>query len=172
MAAGPPSGPAALISDPRLLELWSSALSGAGQLAPAARRAAQRQPYRAERAATARPGGGLRLDTDEENWLAYTDDAKANLGPAMFHFALGGLPALRAFAGAADSGLREPTDRLVDENRPGLDCGRRGRRRRRHDPDGSAALPEPRPAATIPGAACTTLRSLADAGAGRVRRRL
>ena len=68
-----------------------------------------------------RLGGGLRLDTDDEDWLAYTDDAKASLGPAMFHFAMGGLPGLRAFAGAADSGLREPTDKLVDESRPGLD---------------------------------------------------
>jgi hypothetical protein len=54
-------------------------------------------------------------------WLAYTDDAKADLGPTMFEFALGGLPGLRAFAGTHDSSLREPTDKLIGETRPGLD---------------------------------------------------
>jgi len=53
-------GPAALITDPRLLDLWLSALSG------------------------------LRRDTGDKDWSAYLDDAKASLGPAMFHFALDG----------------------------------------------------------------------------------
>lgn len=115
-------GPAALITDPRLLELWISALGELASSRPVSslpRVAAPAVP-RGE-GADDRNRGGLRLDTDEESWLAYTDDAKADLGPAMFHFVLGGFPSLRAFAGSADSGLREPTDKLVDESRPGLD---------------------------------------------------
>ena len=60
----------------------------------------------------------------------------------MFHFALGGFPGLRAFAGTADSGLREPTDKLVDESRPGLDSDDAVAVGDDTDPDGSAALAE------------------------------
>ena len=136
-------GPAALITDPRLLELWTSALGALASSRPVSslpRVAAPAVP-RGE-AADDRNRGGLRLDTDEESWLAYTDDAKADLGPAMFHFALGGFPALRAFAGTADGGLREPTDKLVDESRPGLDSDNAVAVGDDTDPDGSAALGE------------------------------
>jgi hypothetical protein len=74
--------PIALINDPRLLEMWMSAV---GQLA--ASRATTALPRvtgpaapRGETAST-QPSGGLRIDTDEEYWLAYVDDAKARLGP-------------------------------------------------------------------------------------------
>jgi len=114
--------PIALISDPRLLEMWMSAV---GQLA--ASRATTVLPRvtgpaapRGETADT-QPSGGLRIDADEEYWLTYVDDAKARLGPAMFHFALGGWPGLQVMPAAADNGLQEPTDRLIDERAPGLD---------------------------------------------------
>lgn len=60
----------------------------------------------------------------------------------MFRFALGGLPGLRTFAGVADSSLREPTDRLVDEARPGLDSDDEATVGDDTDPGGSAALAE------------------------------
>jgi hypothetical protein len=71
--------------------------------------------------ATGQHGAGLRIDTDEESWLSYADDAKARLGSAMFHFALGGFPALRGLAAVTGGGLTEPTDRVIDERKPGLD---------------------------------------------------
>ena len=135
MAGTDTPGPAALITDPRLLELWTSALGELASSRPVSslpRVAAPAVPRGED--ADDRNRGGLRLDTDEESWLAYTDDAKADLGPAMFHFVLGGFPGLRAFAGTADSGLREPTDKLVEERSPGSTRRRRGRRRRRHRP--------------------------------------
>ena len=138
-----PPGPAALITDPRLLELWTSALGELASSRPVSslpRVAAPAAPRGED--ADGRDRGGLRLDTDEESWLAYTDDAKADLGPAMFHFVLGGFPGLRAFAGTADSGLREPTDKLVDESRPGLDSDNAVAVGDDTDPDGSAVLAE------------------------------
>jgi hypothetical protein len=134
-------GPAALITDPRLLELWTSALRELASSRPVSSLPRVTAPAvpRGE-GADDKTRGGLRLDTDEESWLAYTDDAKAYLGPAMFHFALGGLPGLSAFTGMADSSLREPTDKLVDESRPGLDSDNAVAVGDDTDPDGSAAL--------------------------------
>ena len=138
-----PPGPVALITDPRLLELWTSALGELASLRPVGSlpRVAAPSVPRGE-GADDRNHGGLRLDTDEESWLAYTDNAKADLGSAMFHFTLGGLPGLRAFAGTADSGLREPTDKLVDESRPGLDSDDAAAVGDDTDPEGSAASAE------------------------------
>lgn len=115
-------GPAALITDPRLLELWLSALSEIAS-SPAGAKLPRMTTHTAPSGESegTRPGGGLRLDTDDENWLASTDDAKAGLGSAMFYFAMGGLAGLRASASTTGSGLREPTDKLLDESRPGLD---------------------------------------------------
>ena len=123
-----------------------------------------------EEGADAQSRGGLRLDTDEESWLTYTDDAKADLGPAMFHFVLGGFPGLRSFAGTADSGLREPTDRLVDENRAGLDSDDAAAVGDDTDPDDSAALAEGPDGSGEPGA--THDRDLTERERRRVRRRL
>jgi hypothetical protein len=117
-----PPDPIQLISDPRLLEMWMSAVGqlAAARTAVALPRATGPAAPRGETAA-AQHGAGLRIDTDEERWLSYADDAKARLGSAMFHFALGGFPALRGLAAAAGSGLMEPTDRVIDERKPGLD---------------------------------------------------
>jgi hypothetical protein len=114
--------PIALISDPRLLEMWMSAVGqlAASRVTTALPRVTSPAAPRGETVGT-QPGGGLRVDTDEEYWLAYVDDAKARLGPPMFHFALGGLPGLQTMPAAADNGLQEPTDRLIDERAPGLD---------------------------------------------------
>jgi hypothetical protein len=72
--------------------------------------------------AKGKPGSGLRLDTSEEAWLACADDAQASLGAAMASFVLGGVPGLRAFQGSDNGSLRLPTDKVVDESRPGLDA--------------------------------------------------
>jgi hypothetical protein len=138
-----PPGPAALITDPRLLELWTSALGELASSRPVSalpRVATSSVPH--GEGADDRNRGGLRLDTDEESWLGYTDDARADLGPAMFHFVFGGFPGLRASARTADSGLREPTDKLVDESRPGLDEDDPSALGDDTDPDGSAASTE------------------------------
>jgi hypothetical protein len=64
----------------------------------------------------------LRLDTAEEDWLAYTDDAKVSLGPAMFRFIMAGFPGLRALAAEEDDGgLLTPTDKVVEERSLGLE---------------------------------------------------
>ena len=164
-------GPAALITDPRLLDLWMSALGELASSRPGStlsRVAAPAVP-RGEGAGD-RSQGGLRLDTDEESWLAYTDDAKADLGSAMFHFALGGFPSLRSLAGTADSGLREPTDRLVDENRAGLDSDDEAAVGDDTDPDGSAVLAEAPDGSDETGA--THDHELTERERRRVRRRL
>jgi hypothetical protein len=115
--------PIALITDPRLVDMW---LSGLGQLATARNaialpRGSGSGAPRSETDDTAQHGGGLRIDTDAEDWLRYADDAKARLGSAMFHFALGGFPALRAFTAAPGTDLAEPTDRIIDERKAGLE---------------------------------------------------
>ncbi len=81
-------GPAELIADAQLLERW---LAEAGSLAAA---------YPGDAA-----GAGPRPPADEEGWLADADDAQASLGTAMFHLALGDMPASltdSAFARARD----------------------------------------------------------------------
>jgi len=163
--------PTALITEPRLLELWLSALGELASSPPGSilRRAGAPAVPRGE-GPNNQSRGGLRLDTDEEIWLAYTDDAKADLGSAMFHFALGGLPGLRAFAGAADTSLREPTDRLVDENRPGLDSDDEVAVGDDSDPNGSAAPTKGTDASVGPDA--TRGRDLTERERRQVRRRL
>jgi hypothetical protein len=117
-----PPDPIQLITDPRLLEMWMSAVGqlAAARTAVALPRATGPAAPRGE-AAAAQHGAGLRIDTDEERWLSYADDAQARLGSAMFHFALGGFPGLRGLAAAVGGGLVEPTDRVIDERKPGLD---------------------------------------------------
>jgi hypothetical protein len=117
-----PPDPIQLITDSRLLEMWMSAVGqlAAARTAVALPRATGSAAPRGETAA-AQHGAGLRIDTDEERWLSYADDAKARLGSAMFHFALGGFPGLRSLAAVDGGGLAEPTDRLIDERKPGLD---------------------------------------------------
>ena len=116
------SGPVDLISDPGLLEKFLAALS---QLAspsstPAPGHAAgPAVPCGEDSAALA---STLRLDTAEEDWLAYSDDAKASLGPAMFRFIMAGFPGLRALAAEEDDGgLLTPTDKVVEERSLGLE---------------------------------------------------
>ena len=43
------------------------------------------------------------------------------MGTAMFRFALGGFPALHSVSPSADGTLEEPTDRLIDERKAGLE---------------------------------------------------
>ena len=52
--------------------------------------------------------------------MAYADNAQSQMGSAMFRFALGGFPALRAVPPTAGADLKEPTDRVIDERAPGL----------------------------------------------------
>ena len=92
------------------------------------------------------------------------------IGSAMLHFALGGFPCPRSFAETADSSLREPTDRLVEENRAGLDADDEGAVGDDTDPDGSDALAEAPDSSDKPGA--THDRDLTERERGRVRRRL
>ena len=116
------TGPVDLISDPGLLEKFLAALR---QLAsppstPAPGHAAGPAVPRGEDSAA--PASTLRLDTAEEDWLAYTDDAKASLGPAMFRFIMAGFPGLRALAAEEDDGgLLTPTDKVVEERSLGLE---------------------------------------------------
>jgi len=117
------AGPADLISDPGLLEKFLAAL---GQLAsppsnsPVRRNATGPAGPRGEDSAA--PASTLRLDTAEEDWLAYPDDAKASLGPAMFRFIMAGFPGLRALAAEEDDGrLLTPTDKVVEEHSLGLE---------------------------------------------------
>jgi hypothetical protein len=102
--------------------MWMSALGqlAAARTAVALPRVTGPAAPRGE-SATAQHGAGLRTDTDQERWLSYADDAKARLGSTMFNFALGGFPGLHSLAAAVGGGLREPTDRVIDERKPGLD---------------------------------------------------
>src|SRR5262249_38458234 len=70
-----PRDPIQLITDPRLLEMWMSAVGqlAAARTAVALPRATGPVAPRGETAA-ARHGVGLRIDTDEERWLSYADD--------------------------------------------------------------------------------------------------
>jgi hypothetical protein len=120
---GESASPINLIADPRLMQHWLSSLNEiAGARAnPALRRASAPAVPQGEDA-KGKPGSGLRLDTSEEDWLACTDDAQASLGRPMASFVLGGLPGLRALRSADDDGLRLPTDKVVEDSRPGLDA--------------------------------------------------
>ena len=117
-----PGDPLDLIADPRLLEVWLGALD---QLAAAPLvvtlpgLAGSRAPRGED--SFSNHVGGLQVDTDEERWLAYADDAQARMGTAMFRFALGGFPALHAVSSSAASSLEEPTDRVIDERKAGLE---------------------------------------------------
>jgi hypothetical protein len=119
--AAPPD-PLDLITDPRLLEVWLAALGQLAAAPPAVTvpRVAGSGAPRGE-GSTSNHDGGLRVDTDEERWLAYADEAQARMGTAMFRFALGGFPALRALSSSADGSLEEPTDRVIDERKAGLE---------------------------------------------------
>lgn len=112
--------PTSLITDPRLLEEWLGALSELAKPHTVLPRVTAPAVPRGESTGD-QPRGGPRLDTDEENWLVYTDDAKASMGTPMFHFVMGGFPGLSSLTVASDSDLLEPTDKVVNENRPGLD---------------------------------------------------
>jgi len=116
------AGPVDLISDPGLLEKFLAALSQLASVpsSPAHVRAAGPPVPRGEDSAA--PASTLRLDTAEEDWLAYTDDAKASLGPVMFRFVMAGFPGLRALAAEEDDGgLLTPTDKVVEERSLGLE---------------------------------------------------
>jgi hypothetical protein len=116
------AGPVDLISDPGLLEKFLEALSQLASVpsSPAYSRAAGPLIPRGEDSAA--PASTLRLDTAEEDWLVYTDDAKASLGPAMFRFIMAGFPGLRALAAEEDDGgLLAPTDKVVEERSLGLE---------------------------------------------------
>jgi hypothetical protein len=115
--------PITLITDPRLMQYWLSSLNEiAGARARSMLRRASAPAVPLGEDTKGKPGSGLRLDTSEEDWLACTDDAHASLGAAMASFVLGGVPGLRAFRSADDGTLRLPTDKVVDESRPGLDA--------------------------------------------------
>lgn len=116
------AGPVDLISDPGLLEKFLAALSQLASVpsSPARGHAAGPAVPRGEDSAA--PASTLRLDTAEEDWLAYTDDAKASLGPAMFRFIMVGVPGLRALAAEEDDGgLLTPTDKVIEERSLGLE---------------------------------------------------
>ncbi|MEU1964155.1 hypothetical protein ABZ541_03255 [Micromonospora sediminicola] len=113
-------GPIELLADARLAERW---LQGVRQLAAARASAALPAvggtggPVGESETSTGTP----RLDTDPEDWLRYSDDAKSRLGAAMYHFSLGGFAALSAAATTYGSDLLHPTDLLSDERAAGLD---------------------------------------------------
>jgi hypothetical protein len=116
------AGPVDLISDPGLLEKFLAALSQLASVPSSAEhvRAAGPTVPRGEDSVT--PARALRLDTAEEDWLAYTDDVKSSLGPAMFRFIMAGFPGLRVFAAEEDDGgLLTPTDKVVEERSLGLE---------------------------------------------------
>ncbi|GAA0276332.1 hypothetical protein [Cryptosporangium japonicum] len=116
-------GPAELITDSRLWAIWQRAIGelSAARAAVAVPRVGGSAGPGSEADDDTASGVGLRLDDEVEDWLTYTDEAKEQVGSAMFHFALGGLPALRANAAAPPAKLAEQTDRLVDERAAGLD---------------------------------------------------
>ncbi|MFF0255975.1 hypothetical protein ACFYPW_26155 [Micromonospora zamorensis] len=113
-------GPIELLADARLAERW---LHGVRQLAAARASIALPAvggtggPAGESDASTGTP----KLDTDPEDWLRYSDDAKSRLGAAMFHFSLGGFAALSAATTTYGSDLLQPTDLLSDERAAGLD---------------------------------------------------
>jgi hypothetical protein len=119
---GGSADPIMLIADPRLMQQWLASLNEiAGVRAASALRRASAPAVPQGEGARGKPGSGLRLDTAEEEWLACTDDAQASLGAAMASFVLGGVPGLRTHRSADNSGLHLPTDKVLDESRPGLD---------------------------------------------------
>lgn len=120
--AAPPD-PMKLITDPRLLEIWAASIMQitSTRASTAVPRVTGSGAPSGERDAP-RHGTGLRTDSDDDNWLAYVDDAAARLGPAVVRFALGGLRALRDQAQAAGTGLLEPTDRIIEDSQPGFDA--------------------------------------------------
>jgi hypothetical protein len=92
------AGPVDLISDPGLLEKFLAALSQLASVPAGSARSHVAGPAVPRGEDSAAPANTLRLDTAEEDWLAYTDDAKASLGLAMFRFIMAGFPRLRALA--------------------------------------------------------------------------
>ena len=174
---GAPHGRTGSPGQPRsspILGCWSCGCLRSVSLPTRARTApcgvSQLQPYLAARARTTRSAAGSgSIQTRKSGWPTPTTP-RLNLGPAMFHFALGGLPGLRAFAGAADGSLREPTDRPVDETRPGLDSDDEVAVGDDTDPDGSAASAEGTETSDEPGA--TQDRDLTEWERRHVRRRL
>ena len=164
------AGPVDLISDPGLLEKFLAALSQLASLPPSPARGHLPGPAVPRGEDSAAPASTLRIDTAEEDWLAYTDDAKASLGPAMFRFIMAGSPGLRALAAEEDDDwLLTPTDRVVEERSLGLetdddagavnDDGTGG--------DGSPADSEPSDEADL-----ELFRSQTEAGRRRIRRLL
>jgi hypothetical protein len=115
--------PITLITDPRLMQRWLSSLNeiAGARASSTVRRASAPAVPRGEDEKDS-PGSGLRLDTSEEDWLACTEDAQASLGRAMASFVLGGAPGLRTVRSADDGSLRLPTDKAVEDSRPGLDA--------------------------------------------------
>jgi hypothetical protein len=116
------SDPITLITDPKLLQHWLSSINeiASARSSSTLRRASAPAMPQGENA-KGKPGSGLRLDTSEEDWLACTDDAQTSLGPAMASFVLGGVQSLRALWNSDSGSLRLPTDKVVEDNRPGLD---------------------------------------------------
>jgi hypothetical protein len=116
------AGPVDLISDPGLLEKFLAALSQLATLPSGPPHGHATGPAVPRGEDSAAPASTLRLDTAEEDWLAYIDDAKASLGPAMFRFIMAGFPGLRALAAEEDDGgLLTPTDKVVEERSLGLE---------------------------------------------------
>lgn len=117
-----PLDPVKLISDPRLLQMWSDSLAelvstrSAVRLPGVAGSGAPRGESGSER-----HGAGLRTDSDEDNWLAYLDDANDLLGSSIVRFTLRGFPALRGWSPVADAEIEEPADQVIDESNPGFD---------------------------------------------------
>lgn len=167
---GDSADPIALIADPRLMEQWLSSLNEiAGARATATLRRASAPAVPQGEDAKGKPGSGLRLDTSEEDWLACTDDAQASLGSAMASFVLGGVPGLQTLRSADDGTLRLPTDKVVEESRPGLDADD-------ETVGGDSAPGEPADAETVQGPLAQVLvtrsRDLPVAERRRVRRLL
>ncbi|MGC4870252.1 hypothetical protein ACLQ3B_32955 [Micromonospora sp. DT53] len=113
---GGSQGPIELLADARLVERW---LHGVRQLAAA--RASIALPAAGGTGESETATGTPRLDTDAEDWLRYSDDAKSRLGTAMFYFSLGGFAALSATSTSYGSDVLQPTDLLSDERAAGLD---------------------------------------------------
>jgi hypothetical protein len=116
------TGPVDLISDPGLLEKFLAALSQLASVPSSPARGHVAGPAVPRGEDSAAPASTLRLDTAEEDWVAYTDDAKASLGTVMFRFIMAGIPGLRALAADEDDGgLLTPTDKVVEERSLGLE---------------------------------------------------
>ncbi|GAB3137191.1 hypothetical protein GCM10027290_02470 [Micromonospora sonneratiae] len=112
-------GPIELLGDARLIERWLDAVQ---QYAAATRAVTLPRIGATGPAGVASESGtaGPRIDSDSEDWLTYSDDAKSRLGGRMFRFALGVRPTAALMMDEADPTLLAPTDRLLDERTTGL----------------------------------------------------